>query len=279
MSQKRLNSLLVIAVAAVAIAFGLNSTATSPKPVHREGFDVALAARTPAAPAPSGDDVAQQGEASGSIARGDAPSLARPSRPDWRRMVEYLRDHSTSNRMSLVNYFVNANVAYRTDMEMLGVENDWATPSQTWARGWGDCEDIATAKYKLAQDAGVAGGLKIAYVLMADLEGNSWLPHMVLFWYEHEGDRDPWVLDLTNSVVRLSARIDLRVKNTFNENGIWLQDRDIVEPNLPRALSLWPSVRDAMYPTKKTESRRASMLPKSGSRGGRSQKLVGGYYM
>ena len=280
MNRKTMFSLLSAAVLAAVIGSGMisNAIATAPVPAQREAFDVDLASRSKPAPAPAPAPAAS-GDATGSINRGAVTSHARPSRPDWRLVVEYLRARSTPDRMSLVNYFVNASVAYRTDMESLGVEDEWATPEQTWARGWGDCEDSAIAKYKLAQDAGVTSGLKLAYVLKVDLDRDEWLPHVVLLWYEYEGDRDPWVLDLSNSLARLSERGDLRVKTTFTEHGAWLQDRDITEPNLPKALALWPAVRDAMYPVKRLESRRVSGSPKAGSRGSRSQRMVGGYYM
>ncbi|MGI2034669.1 transglutaminase-like cysteine peptidase [Rhizobium panacihumi] len=53
---------------------------------------------------------------------------------------------SLRDKLNAVNAAVNKAITYRSDMETNGVTDHWATPSETLARGQGDCEDFAILK-------------------------------------------------------------------------------------------------------------------------------------
>jgi len=55
-----------------------------------------------------------------------------------------------------VNNYVNARVRFVDDRVQFGVADRWLMPSETLARGQGDCEDFALAKRAMLRTAGVA---------------------------------------------------------------------------------------------------------------------------
>lgn len=70
--------------------------------------------------------------------------------------LELLRD---------VNAAVNRSLAFRGDDEIWGRSDYWASPAETAAKGAGDCEDFAIAKFGMLQAMGVpTGSMRIAVV-------------------------------------------------------------------------------------------------------------------
>lgn len=70
--------------------------------------------------------------------------------------LELLRD---------VNAAVNRSLAFRSDEEVWGVSDYWASPAEAAAKGAGDCEDFAIAKFGMLQAMGVPpGSMRIAVV-------------------------------------------------------------------------------------------------------------------
>lgn len=68
-------------------------------------------------------------------------------------------------RIATINRAINQAIAPKTDMELYGVEEFWATPLQTFAMGAGDCEDYAIAKFAALSMAGVpAADLRLLVV-------------------------------------------------------------------------------------------------------------------
>jgi predicted transglutaminase-like cysteine proteinase len=63
----------------------------------------------------------------------------------WRRVLAELRRADAMAQLRAVNAYINR-VPYKTDEELYGVEDYWATPRELFAKG-GDCEDYAIAKY------------------------------------------------------------------------------------------------------------------------------------
>jgi predicted transglutaminase-like cysteine proteinase len=57
-------------------------------------------------------------------------------------------------RLELANQQVNSAIRYKTDAEQWGVADRWSTPLQTFATGFGDCEDYAIAKYVALRQSG-----------------------------------------------------------------------------------------------------------------------------
>jgi predicted transglutaminase-like cysteine proteinase len=102
-----------------------------------------------------------------------------------------------------------------------GVEDYWATPSESLASNGADCEDYAIAKYFTLKELGVPiSRLRLVYAR----SGRSSLAHMVLAYYP-EPRADPLILDnLEGSIEPASDRPDLIPVYTFNdEDLLWPQ--------------------------------------------------------
>ena len=103
--------------------------------------------------------------------------------------------------------------------------DQWATPAELAARGAGDCEDFAIAKYFALVRAGVpAARLRIVYGRLQVGAGDVWKPHMALVLLPEEGEPigTAAVLDSVLDEVRpLSRRPDLQIRLSFNEAGLW----------------------------------------------------------
>lgn len=101
--------------------------------------------------------------------------------------LEMLRD---------VNAAVNRAVAFRSDDLVWGVQDYWASPAETAAKGAGDCEDFAIAKFGMLRALGVpASMMRIAVV--KDLRKN--IGHALLV--VRAGDVS-WILDNQSPDVR-----------------------------------------------------------------------------
>lgn len=123
-------------------------------------------------------------------------------------------------KVQRVNDFFNGRIGYRLDIDLYGVADHWASPLETLARGAGDCEDFAIAKYFTLTAAGVSQKrLRLVYV-RAQTQGMV-IPHMVLAYYPRP-DADPLVLDsLVQELRPASARSDLAPVFSFNAEAIW----------------------------------------------------------
>lgn len=135
-------------------------------------------------------------------------------------------DHDAA-RLALVNRFFNERVRFATDLDTWGVEDHWTTPMELLARGQGDCEDYAIAKYATLVAAGMpAARLRLVYVRAllpparaGDLPRSE--PHMVLAYHATPG-AEPLILDnLRPDIVPASQRTDLRPVFSFNSEGLW----------------------------------------------------------
>ncbi len=121
-----------------------------------------------------------------------------------------------------VNDFFNRRIAFADDLAVWGENDHWASPLETLAKGQGDCEDYAIAKYFSLLAAGVpVGKLRLVYV-RADLGGAAGAQaHMVLAWYAQPG-AEPLILDnLVGELRPASKRPDLTPVFSFNSEGLW----------------------------------------------------------
>ena len=66
-----------------------------------------------------------------------------------------LRDQGVTAKLEAVNSYVNAHVRFVDDRVQFGTADRWLAPSETLARGRGDCEDFALAKRAMLRAAGV----------------------------------------------------------------------------------------------------------------------------
>lgn len=157
------------------------------------------------------------------------PAATEPGAPELRRaciefdaLVVAARQLGLGQRAAFINIAINRCVSYEADSaSALGCDT-WATPFETLARGAGDCEDFAIAKFYLLVASGVpAGGVRLLYAIYRwpDRAAPA-LPHLVTVagWPL----ADPGVLDCINPLlVPLSKRDDLEPIFSFDESDVW----------------------------------------------------------
>ena len=122
-------------------------------------------------------------------------------------------------RLSFVNDHVNQQVEPQPDEPG---HDHWATPFETLARGAGDCEDVAIAKFFLLRASGVPlAELRLVYAWHQRPETPARRrAHMVAV--ARHPFQDPWVLDTINLlVVPMSLRDDLVPVFSFDEQWLW----------------------------------------------------------
>lgn len=128
-------------------------------------------------------------------------------------------------RLHLLNQFFNRRVVFHDDLAVWGQIDYWATPLEMLARGEGDCEDYAIAKYFSLIAAGInPARMRLVYVkaTLAGVAGASQQAHMVLAYYGSVGSTDPLILDnLIGEIRPASRRPDLLPVFSFNTEGLW----------------------------------------------------------
>ncbi len=132
-------------------------------------------------------------------------------------------EQSLIDKLDSVNAFFNNNIEYKSDLLNYGIEDYWASPIETIASGYGDCEDFAIAKYYslLKMDIPI-DKMSLMYVI-ANIDGKR-QAHMVLGVYM-ASHKDPLILDnLTNEVRFGSERKDLSLVYKFNDKWLTLND-------------------------------------------------------
>jgi predicted transglutaminase-like cysteine proteinase len=142
----------------------------------------------------------------------------------WTSLLSTSRTLPVADKLARVNDFFNRRVQFVDDLELWGQSDYWATPMQTLARGAGDCEDFAIAKYFTLLSLGVpVEKLRLTYVRARVSTPNGPLQqaHMVLAYYP-DPDADPQVLDnLDRTIVPASRRPDLLPVFTFNSEHVY----------------------------------------------------------
>ena len=123
-----------------------------------------------------------------------------------------------------LNAGVNRQAAHLPDSDT-GRLDQWATPTELAARGAGDCEDFAIAKYFALVAAGwPPARLRIVYGRLRFGGGEVWRAHVALVVLPEAGEPigAAVVLDSVIDEVRpLSRRPDLQVRLSFNQDGLW----------------------------------------------------------
>jgi predicted transglutaminase-like cysteine proteinase len=133
------------------------------------------------------------------------------------------QDLDDLGRLHSINLFFNRRIEFRSDIEVWGQLDYWASPLQLLAKGQGDCEDFAIAKYFSLLAIGMpATKLRLVYVrAQMGGPGGPEQAHMVLAYYA-SASAEPLVLDNLISDVRpASRRPDLEPVFSFNSDGLW----------------------------------------------------------
>ncbi|WP_428623446.1 transglutaminase-like cysteine peptidase [Sedimenticola sp.] len=137
---------------------------------------------------------------------------------EWQNLMETHPDANETEKLTLVNDFFNR-LTYRSDLNIWGKEDYWATPAEALGRGQADCEDYSIAKYFTLREMGVPEEkMRIMYVKALELNQ----AHMVLTYYPEKG-AIPLVLDnLNGQILSADKRGDLAPVYSFNAEGLWL---------------------------------------------------------
>jgi predicted transglutaminase-like cysteine proteinase len=156
-------------------------------------------------------------------------------------LLQQGRGQDDETRLQAVNQFFNRHVLFRTDVEIYGVADHWASPLETLGLGQGDCEDYAIAKYFSLVAMGIpVAKLRLVYV-RAQI-GSSTQAHMVLAYYA-EPLAEPLILDnLIGELRPASRRPDLQPVFSFNSEGLWQGTGDAPAGDPVQRLSRWREV-------------------------------------
>lgn len=152
----------------------------------------------------------------------------------WENLLHHSFDQTEQEKIKLVNDFFNQ-MNWVSDKKLWNQKDYWATPIETLIRNAGDCEDFTIAKYftLLALDIPVER-LRINYVKMTDQQN-----HMVLSYYPPKAS-EPLILDNFNkSILARHKRKDLRFMFSFNSEGLWLSENNMIALNDKNALNQW----------------------------------------
>lgn len=131
-----------------------------------------------------------------------------------------VRQSGEDGLLRAVNRFFNR-IPSMADLRHWGVEDYWATPSESLSSNGGDCEDYAMAKYFTLKELGVpVSRLRLVYAKTS----RSSDAHLVLAYYPSPA-ADPLILDnLVGSIESASDRSDLIPVYTFNDDDLlWPQ--------------------------------------------------------
>ncbi|GBD43172.1 hypothetical protein HRbin40_00638 [bacterium HR40] len=132
----------------------------------------------------------------------------------WRQTVRATSGLPLGQQLEAINRFVNAS-PYRSDSELWGASDYWATPREFLARS-GDCEDYAIAKYATLRLLGIPEGA-MRLVVLHDTRRN--FVHAVLV--VADGPRR-WVLDnLSDRVLPEETLPHYRPYYSVNAEGLW----------------------------------------------------------
>ena len=147
-------------------------------------------------------------------------------------------------RAAFVNIAINRSVAYALDSPTGAAGDAWSTPFETLARGAGDCEDFAIAKFYLLIASGAPReGVRLLYAIYRwpDRAAKP-LPHLVTVagWPL----ADPCVLDCINPLlVPLSRRDDLEPLFSFDQLGIWPGVGAVPHAGRQRRIERWQATQ------------------------------------
>jgi predicted transglutaminase-like cysteine proteinase len=165
----------------------------------------------------------------------------------WRKLIEESMALPDNDKLNKVNTFFNRRILFKSDMEVYGQEDYWATPLEIMGHGAGDCEDYVIAKYMSLRILGIPNErLRLIYVRYQS-GGATPIAHMVLGYYAHPSE-EPVILDNMVSSIRTgSMRPDLSPVYSFNSDGLWVGAAATSSADPTTRLSRWRDVLDRMH--------------------------------
>jgi predicted transglutaminase-like cysteine proteinase len=98
-------------------------------------------------------------------------------------LLHKLKNASDIKKLNTVNTWINC-IKYKSDREVYGVSDYWATLYEFVGKNAGDCEDYTIAKYYILKALGIdPHRMKFAYVIYQDRRGKK-SSHMVLAYFK-----------------------------------------------------------------------------------------------
>jgi len=172
------------------------------------------------------------------------PTELRRARREFEAMVLAASLLDLDARAAFANVAINGCVAYALDPACAPGGDVWSTPFETLARGAGDCEDFAIAKFYLLVASGAPReGVRLLYAIRRwpDRAAKP-QPHLVTVagWPL----ADPCVLDSVNPLVApLSQRGDLEPLFSFDDRTIWPGVEPMPLPGRRRRIDRWQTTQ------------------------------------
>ena len=167
---------------------------------------------------------------------------------DWRSLLGDT-DTDELERLARVNTFFNRRLRFDDDSVVWKEPDYWATPLESLARGAGDCEDFAIAKYASLLVAGVPSErLRLIYVRarIGGPQSSLSQAHMVVGYYPTP-DAEPLILDnLVGEIRPAGRRPDLFPVFSFTSEGLWVQGATTSSADPTARLSRWRSALQRM---------------------------------
>ncbi len=135
-------------------------------------------------------------------------------------LLKILQDADTQTKLIEINRFFNG-FTYRSDQELWGEKDYWATPTEFLGRHGGDCEDFVISKYFALRALGIPDEQLFLTYARATKQG---IAHMVLNYFETE-DSVPLVLDnYEHKLLPVTKRDDLIPLYSFNARSLFLSN-------------------------------------------------------
>lgn len=138
----------------------------------------------------------------------------------WGAMIAELAEVPVQHQLERIQEFFSG-VVPTSDQSAWGQKDYWASPDELLAKGKGDCEDIAIAKYFTLRQLGVADEkLRLMFARRMNAFSGRIEPHLVLAF---DDDQHGWVVldNLVSAVSPMDERRDLMFEFGFNADSIW----------------------------------------------------------
>jgi len=162
---------------------------------------------------------------------------------EWRAMLPPPQAPNELEKLERVNNFFNRRIRWVDDAALWQQDDYWATLLETMAKGAGDCEDFAIAKYVSLLLAGVQESkLRLTYVRRQPHPDTPPEAHMILAYYADPGG-EPLILDNLDADIKpASRRPDLTPVYSFNATHLWFRGSQATASDPTARISRWRDV-------------------------------------
>lgn len=138
-----------------------------------------------------------------------------------KKLIRDLKGASDIKKLNTVNSWMNY-IRYKSDRQVYGVSDYWATMYEFVGKGMGDCEDYTIAKYYVLKELGISPKrMKFTYVIYRSRTGKR-ISHMVLAYLKVPKPKkksDILILDNNNRLILPASKRKDIVKVVKMING------------------------------------------------------------